>query len=80
METLVIKEKKAPQKKREAQKKIYTYQEALKASTKYFEGDELAANVWINKYALKDSAGNIYELTPDAKAPAPLARFVAFSP
>ena len=53
------------QTKGEAKKKTYTYQEALKASTKYFKGDELAANVWINKYALKDSAGNIYERTPD---------------
>jgi ribonucleoside-diphosphate reductase alpha chain len=45
--------------------KTYTFQEALKEATKYFEGDELAANVWINKYALKDSAGNIYEKSPD---------------
>ncbi|MCB9340764.1 MAG: adenosylcobalamin-dependent ribonucleoside-diphosphate reductase [Lewinellaceae bacterium] len=45
--------------------KKYTFQEALKASTKYFDGDELAANVWVNKYALKDSAGNIYEKSPD---------------
>ncbi|MEO1260940.1 MAG: adenosylcobalamin-dependent ribonucleoside-diphosphate reductase [Bacteroidota bacterium] len=65
METLVIKEKKAPQSSGETKQKIYTYQEALEASTAYFKGDELAANVWINKYALKDSKGNIYELTPD---------------
>lgn len=45
--------------------KTYTYEEALKASVVYFDGDELAANVWINKYALKDSFGNIYEQTPD---------------
>lgn len=45
--------------------KVYTYEEALKASVVYFDGDELAANVWINKYALKDSFGNIYEQTPD---------------
>ncbi|MFQ5447808.1 MAG: adenosylcobalamin-dependent ribonucleoside-diphosphate reductase, partial [Saprospiraceae bacterium] len=52
--------------KREAtQAKNYTFQEALKASTRYFGGDELAANVWINKYALKDTAGNLYEKTPD---------------
>lgn len=44
---------------------IYTYEEALKASKEYFNGDELAAGVWINKYALKDSDGNIYERTPD---------------
>ncbi|MEM7102174.1 MAG: adenosylcobalamin-dependent ribonucleoside-diphosphate reductase [Bacteroidota bacterium] len=43
----------------------YTYEEALKTSIKYFKGDELAANVWINKYALKDSHGNIYEKSPD---------------
>ncbi|MEX0812183.1 MAG: adenosylcobalamin-dependent ribonucleoside-diphosphate reductase [Chitinophagales bacterium] len=46
-------------------KKTYTYEEALEASKKYFNGDELAAGVWINKYALKDSDGNIYECTPD---------------
>jgi ribonucleoside-diphosphate reductase alpha chain len=40
-------------------------EEALKASVEYFGGDELAANVWANKYALKDSFGNLYELTPD---------------
>ena len=45
--------------------KIYTFEEALKDATNYFKGDELAANVWINKYALKDSAGNIYESNPD---------------
>jgi len=39
--------------------------DALKAATQYFDGDELAANVWLNKYALKDSFGNIYERTPD---------------
>jgi ribonucleoside-diphosphate reductase alpha chain len=43
----------------------YKYEEVLEHSTKYFKGDTLAANVWLNKYALKDSAGNIYELTPD---------------
>lgn len=43
----------------------YTYEEVLKATIEYFGGDELAANVWINKYALKDSFGNIYERTPD---------------
>ena len=44
---------------------IYTYDEAYKASLEYFKGDELAARVWVNKYALKDSYGNIYEKTPD---------------
>ena len=46
-------------------KKIYSQEEAFKASTRYFKGDELAARVWVNKYALKDSFGNIFELTPD---------------
>lgn len=40
------------------------HKDALKASVEYFNGDELAATVWINKYALKDSQGNLYELTP----------------
>ena len=45
--------------------KIYEYQEVFDASVRYFKGDELAARVWANKYALKDSFGKIYELTPD---------------
>ena len=45
--------------------KKYTHEEALVQATQYFDGDTLAANVWMNKYALKDSDGNIYELTPD---------------
>lgn len=45
--------------------KCHTYDEAFQASLKYFDGDELAARVWVSKYALKDSFGNIYELTPD---------------
>lgn len=44
---------------------VFTFDEALVEATKYFNGDELAANVWINKYALKDSAGNIFESNPD---------------
>lgn len=44
--------------------KTYTYDEAYKASLAYFEGDELAARVWVNKYAMKDSFGNIYECSP----------------
>lgn len=43
----------------------YTYNEAFEASKKYFDGDELAARVWATKYALKDSQGNYFELTPD---------------
>jgi ribonucleoside-diphosphate reductase alpha chain len=46
-------------------REIYSYEEAFESSLKYFDGDELAARVWINKYALKDSYGNIYECTPD---------------
>lgn len=45
-------------------KKIYTFDEAHNASLEYFKGDELAAKVWVSKYALKDSEGNIYEKTP----------------
>ena len=44
--------------------KQYSHEEVLKAATEYFNGDTLAANVWMNKYALKDSQGNLYELTP----------------
>ena len=43
----------------------YTYDEAFEACKQYFDGDELAAGVWINKYALKDSQGRIYERTPE---------------
>ena len=46
------------------QDKIYTFDEAYHASKEYFGGDELAARVWANKYALKDSFGHIYEKTP----------------
>jgi ribonucleoside-diphosphate reductase alpha chain len=46
-------------------RKIYTQEEAINASLEYFKGDDLAARVWVNKYALKDSFGNIFELTPD---------------
>lgn len=45
--------------------KTYGYEAAYAASLEYFGGDELAARVWVSKYALKDSFGNIYELTPD---------------
>jgi ribonucleoside-diphosphate reductase alpha chain len=47
------------------EKKVYTQKEAEQASVSYFGGDELAARVWSTKYALKDSYGNLYELTPD---------------
>ena len=45
--------------------KSYTYDEAFQSSLEYFKGDELAARVWVNKYALKDSFGNIYEKNPE---------------
>ncbi len=44
--------------------KTYSYDEAFSASLDYFNGDELAARVWVNKYAMKDSFGNIYESSP----------------
>jgi len=52
-----IKEKKA--------EKIYSQEEVIKASTEYFKGDVMAAENWKNKYSLKDTKGNIYELTPN---------------
>ena len=51
--------------KQENERVTYSHDEAVKASIKYFKGDELAARVWANKYALKDSYGNLYEKTPD---------------
>ena len=47
------------------EQKTYTAQQALEATLPYFGGDQLATQVWVNKYALKDSTGNYYELTPD---------------
>ncbi len=46
-------------------KAVYSHDEAVEASIQYFRGDELAARVWANKYALKDSFGNLFEKTPD---------------
>jgi ribonucleoside-diphosphate reductase alpha chain len=54
-----------PTKIAQGPQKTYSQEEAYNASLKYFKGDDLAARVWVNKYALKDSEGNIYELTPD---------------
>lgn len=45
--------------------KTYSFDEAFEASLRYFDGDELAARVWVNKYAMKDSFGNIYEKSPE---------------
>jgi ribonucleoside-diphosphate reductase alpha chain len=52
-------------KERGNEKVVYSHEEAVEASIQYFKGDELAARVWANKYALKDSFGNLYEKTPD---------------
>jgi ribonucleoside-diphosphate reductase alpha chain len=60
METSVITEE-----VKETEQKTYTFEEVVKASTEYFNGDEMAATVWANKYALKNSDGNFFELTPD---------------
>ncbi|WP_372751599.1 adenosylcobalamin-dependent ribonucleoside-diphosphate reductase [Labilibaculum sp.] len=56
------------QEKKQQEKEMnetFNQEEAFQASFQYFNGDELAARVWLNKYALKDSYGNIYEKTPD---------------
>lgn len=45
-------------------RKIFSNEEVFQESLKYFKGDDLAARVWLNKYALKDSEGNIYEKSP----------------
>ncbi len=61
----------------------YSYDEAYEASLVYFDGDELAARVWVSKYALKDSYGNIYEKTPadmHARIASELARIEALYP
>ena len=50
---------------KESKKTVYSHDEAVEESIRYFKGDELAARVWANKYALKDSFGNLYEKTPD---------------
>ena len=47
------------------ERQTYTYDEAFEASLQYFKGDELAARVWVNKYAVKDSFGNIFEKSPE---------------
>ena len=47
------------------EKQSYTYDETFEASLQYFKGDELAARVWVNKYAVKDSFGNIFEKSPE---------------
>ncbi len=61
IEALEMKETKTEENPR----KIYSFAEAIEKSTEYFNGDSLAANVWANKYALKNSEGHLFELTPD---------------
>ncbi len=58
---------KADMRKETTEKKTgdYPYEKILEKATEYFRGDSLAASVWANKYALKDSFGKIYELSPD---------------
>ncbi len=51
--------------KKESVHKKFSFDEVVAKSTEYFNGDSLAADVWANKYALKDSEGNLFELTPD---------------
>ena len=54
-----------PKEIKNTNKPVYSHDEAVEASIQYFRGDELAARVWANKYALKDSFGNLFEKTPD---------------
>jgi ribonucleoside-diphosphate reductase alpha chain len=61
IEALEMKENKPE----ETARKIYLFAEVIEKSTEYFKGDSLAANVWANKYALKNSEGHLFELTPD---------------
>ena len=63
MENQEMKEKQEQPK--ESARKKFSFEEVVEKSTEYFNGDSLAADVWANKYALKDSEGNLYELTPD---------------
>ena len=51
------------QKETVEERKVYTQEEAYSSSLNYFKGDELAARVWVSKYALKDSYGNIFEIS-----------------
>lgn len=50
---------------KDVEQQTYSYDEAFEASLQYFSGDELAARVWVNKYAVKDSFGHIYEKSPE---------------
>ena len=61
----IIKEERFKVEKKNEDLQEFTTEEIMEASTRYFEGDTLAATVWMNKYALKDIDGHIYEKTPD---------------
>lgn len=61
-ETTTLRQK---QEKMTKERRVYTQDEAFASSLDYFKGDELAARVWVSKYALKDSYGNIFEVNPD---------------
>lgn len=60
-----IKEAKDEKRVKQEKAKTYSNDEAFRSSLEYFKGDELAARVWVNKYALKDSYGKLYERNPD---------------
>ena len=62
--TLLLIKKNKSKEKSIVEKQTYSYEEAYEESLRYFQGDELAARVWVNKYAVKDSFGNIYEKSP----------------
>ena len=47
------------------EEKYYTFDEAFQTALEYFNGDQLAARVWVNKYAIKDSYGHIFEKSPE---------------
>lgn len=65
MENVVIEQRQMAKKHTSKKVEKYTYEQALESATQWFKGDDLAASVWINKYALKDSEGHIFEATPD---------------
>ncbi len=66
-DTAVMSPKESKQQKEKLEKKVvtYNYDDVIEASIAYFKGDDMAATVWLSKYALKDSFGNIYEKSPD---------------
>ncbi|MDR0766643.1 MAG: adenosylcobalamin-dependent ribonucleoside-diphosphate reductase [Odoribacteraceae bacterium] len=65
MEETITRTEQGNKKTRENKKKTYTQEEAFNSTLEYFKGDKLATQVWVSKYALKDSYGNIFELNPN---------------